>query len=632
MRLHLKISLWIVAIILVVGGVSIYALSAFQRRGSVQQFELMARTLTSTILNSLEITMVHNNQEEMREIIGLIRREEMIRDVSIYRRSGQVWASTGPHAVVPVREAPSLNEVVRSQRAVPFDDRASGELVVYTPIQNKPACLPCHATDPEVLGVIGVSLRTGPVASHLRRSTQLTAGIVGLTFLVALGMLSLLLGRLVLDPLAALVATVRRVAGGQYEARAEVRGDDELAVLARSVNDMAERIDHYTSALSSQVGALTERLTGLGIFGRALTQAADLPGAMEEMTRGIRGVLHADTAAVYLEEGGVLSLAHGSGQQGLLPSVRLGVGAVGAAALQRKPVQLSGRAAEPFGVEAQGALLAVPLLSKDRLLGVLVASRESPWPFVDADLSLLTAAANQLSIAMENVRLFQEVRVKEEHRGELLSKLLTAHEDERRRIARELHDEVSQSLTGLMIGLMAARRISDKGPLRDRLSSIYASTEATLEEVRKIIHDLRPTALDDLGLVSAVRVHARNMLESAGVRLIFDSHGFGTRRLPAHVETAVFRIAQEAITNIARHAQAGMASVRITLRDGRMALSVEDDGVGFDPAKVGARKEDRRVGLLGMAERASLVGGELSIDSGPGQGTRVKMTLDVGDG
>ncbi len=230
------------------------------------------------------------------------------------------------------------------------------------------------------------------------------------------------------------------------------------------------------------------------------------------------------------------------------------------------------------------------------------------------------------------MRLFQEVRVKEEHRGELLSKLLTAHEDERRRIARELHDEVSQSLTGLMIGLMAARRISDKGPLRDRLSSIYASTEATLEEVRKIIHDLRPTALDDLGLVSAVRVHARNMLESAGVRLIFDSHGFGTRRLPAHVETAVFRIAQEAITNIARHAQAGMASVRITLRDGRMALSVEDDGVGFDPAKVGARKEDRRVGLLGMAERASLVGGELSIDSGPGQGTRVKMTLDVGDG
>lgn len=632
MRLHLKISLWIVAIILVVGGISIYALYAFQRRASVQQFELMARTLTSTILNSLEITMVHNNQEEMREIIGLIKREEMIRDVSIYRRSGQVWASTGMHAAVPEREFPSLRGVVDGQKPVTVEDRASGELVVYTPIRNKPACLPCHAADPEVLGAIGVSLRTGPVASHLRRSAQLLAGIVGFTFLLALGMLSLLLRRLVLDPLAALVATVRGVASGQYAARADVRGNDELAVLAQSVNDMAERIDHYTSALSTQVGELTQRLTSLGIFGRALTQTSDLSVAMEEMTRGIREVIHADAAAVYLEEGGLLSLAHGSGQEGLPPAVRLGVGAIGAAALQRKPVQLSGRAAAPVAAGAQGALLAVPLLAKDRLLGVLVASRASAWPFVEADVSLLTTAANQLSIAMENVRLFQEVRVKEEHRGELLSKLLTAHEDERRRIARELHDEVSQSLTGLMIGLMAARRVSDAESLRDRLASIYASTEATLEEVRKIIHDLRPTVLDDLGLVSAVRVHARNMLESAGVKLIFDAYGFGTRRLPAHMETAVFRVAQEAITNIGRHAQASMASVRLTLRDGRLVLSVEDDGVGFDPAKVGARKEDRRVGLLGMAERASLIGGDLRIDSGPGQGTRIRMTLDVGDG
>lgn len=632
MRLHLKISLWTVAILLVVGGISMYALYAFQRRAAIEQFEVMAHTLKTTILNSLEITMVRNNQEEMREIIRLIKREEMIRDVTVYARDGRVWASTGLRTHVSAREEAAFRRAIAGRPRLTVEDRAAGELVVLTPVFNKPGCHACHASDPQVLGAISVALWTEPISSHLRRSAQLLAVLVGFTFLLALGTLNLLLGRLVLDPLAAMAATVRQVAGGKYQARAEVRRHDELGVLARSVNEMAERIDHYTAALNTQIGDLTQRLASLGIFGRALTEASDLSTAMQEMTLGLRGVLKADLVAIYLEEGGTLRLAHRSGE-GVWPDrVPVGEGVVGTAAAEHRPARWPSAAIPAAETGEPGAVMAVPLMLKDRALGVLVVARQSAWPFVEADASLMATLSNQLAIAIENVRLFHEVRVKEAHRGELLSKLITAYEDERRRIARELHDEVSQSLTSLLISLNAAEGVRDPTALRQRLAGIYASTEATLEEVRKLIYALRPTALDDLGLVSAVRVHARDLLEAAGVAITFDASGFGHRRLPAAVEAAVFRIAQEAITNVARHARATAVTIRLALQEGILTLLVEDDGVGFDPAEVVSRRQDRRVGIVGMQERAALIGGALHVDSRPGQGTRVHMKVRVQEG
>jgi len=523
MRLHLKISLWTIAILIVVGGISLFSLYSVQRRAAIEQFEHMAGTLTETILNSLEITMAHNNQEEIREIIGLIKREQMIRDVTIFTRAGKVWASTDRHGDMPAREAETLAGVIAERRPLTVEDDGNRELVVMTPVMNKPACGPCHTADPPVLGAISVSLRTAQITEQLRRSTQLLAALVGFAFLFALGMLNLLLGRFVLDPLSTLAGTVRQIAGGQYHARTEVRRDDELGTLARSVNEMAGRIEHSTAALNTQIGDLTQRLTSLGIFGRALTEAADLSVAMQEMTRGLAGVLRADLAAIYLCEEDRLHLVQRWGDGALPEWIEVADGTVGAALVQRRVVQSPSpdhAVAPPAGMEV---VLAAPLLSKDRRLGVLVVGRDTAWPFGDADASLLATLSDQLAIVMENVRLFQEVRAKEAARGELLSKIITAHEDERRRIARELHDEVSQSLTVLMISITAAEGMRDPDALRKKLDSLYASAEATLAEVGKIVHDLRPTALDDLGLVSAVRLHARNLLEASGVRLAFDA-------------------------------------------------------------------------------------------------------------
>ncbi|MDR7483994.1 MAG: histidine kinase [Armatimonadota bacterium] len=626
MRLHLKISLVTVAILLAVGGMSVYALYAFQRRAAMEQFEHMAQTLTTTILNSLEITMVRNNQEEMREIIRLIQREAMISDVTIYRRTGAVWAS-GERALPPTgRVADAVACAIANCRQVTIETEAH-DLVVITPVENKPACGACHATAPRVLGAIGVSLRMEPIVGRLRRSAALLAALVGFALLFALGMLNLLLGRFVLDPLASLVATVQQVAGGAYQARAPVRRRDELGALARSINEMAERIEHYTAALSTQIGDLTRRLISLGIFGRALTEASDLPAALEEMAHGLRDVLRADVVGVYLADDRGFRLAHRSGEGPLPEAVSPDEGVIGAAAAQDRPVQVPGGVLEG-GNGVPRAVLAASLRSKEGVLGVLAAARRASWPFADADGGLMANLAGQMAIYMENVRLFQEVREKEANRAELLSKLITAHEDERRRIARELHDEVSQSLTGLMMAITAAESLPSDA-LRSRLAAIYATAEATLEEVRKIIHDLRPTMLDDLGLVSAVRVCARNLLEASGIRLTFDASGFGTRRLPAAVESTVFRVAQEAITNIARHARASAAVVVLRLSEGVLVLAVEDNGVGFDPGQVLGGREGRGVGLLGMQERAALVGGRLAIESSPGGGTRIRLTVPL---
>src|SRR3972149_12098257 len=127
MRLHLKIALWPTAILIVVGGISLFSLYSVQRRAAIEQFEHMAGTLTETILNSLEITMAHNNQEEIREIIGLIKREQMIRDVTIFTRAGKVWASTDRHGDMPAREAETLAGVIAERRPLTVEDDGNRE-------------------------------------------------------------------------------------------------------------------------------------------------------------------------------------------------------------------------------------------------------------------------------------------------------------------------------------------------------------------------------------------------------------------------------------------------------------------------------------------------------------------------
>jgi signal transduction histidine kinase len=199
-------------------------------------------------------------------------------------------------------------------------------------------------------------------------------------------------------------------------------------------------------------------------------------------------------------------------------------------------------------------------------------------------------------------------------------------EDERRSLARDLHDDIGQALTALKIQLESLAR-SDSA-LRARLEECVETTRHTLERVRQLSLSLRPLQLDDLGLVAALRSHLDRQARVGGLIPHFDAEGAG--EAPPEIETACFRIAQEAITNVLRHAQARNLWLRLFSADGRLALSLRDDGVGFDPEAARRRAAaGGSIGLVGMEERIAFAGGSLELRSAPGQGTVLLATFPL---
>lgn len=232
----------------------------------------------------------------------------------------------------------------------------------------------------------------------------------------------------------------------------------------------------------------------------------------------------------------------------------------------------------------------------------------------------------------ETARLYVELQRKERARTELLDKVMTAQEEERKRIARELHDETSQALSALVFAAEATtRHLGDCTTVGAKLEKMRELALGTLDEVHRLIFDLRPTLLDDLGLAAALRWYAESRLGESGVRVHLDVVGKELRLRPG-VETAVYRTIQEAITNVARHAEASSVSVSLEFRERELVAEVEDDGKGFNLIDADVPDGVQGLGLLGMRERMALVGGELDVRSAPGAGTRVVLRVPLKEG
>jgi signal transduction histidine kinase len=231
--------------------------------------------------------------------------------------------------------------------------------------------------------------------------------------------------------------------------------------------------------------------------------------------------------------------------------------------------------------------------------------------------------------------LYRQLKERDVWREELLRKVISAQEDERKRLARELHDETSQTLSALAMKIETALAAWPSPPSRDRLAEAKGLTVRILEELHRLIFDLRPSVLDDLGLLSAIRWYAERHLEPRGISVRCEFSGFGGRLMP-ELETALFRVAQEAITNIAKHSGAETVLIQCLERDGRISIEIEDDGKGFSPESLPPPSaRERGLGLLGMRERVELFGGTLELDSAPGSGTRIAVNVpavqEVGD-
>lgn len=225
--------------------------------------------------------------------------------------------------------------------------------------------------------------------------------------------------------------------------------------------------------------------------------------------------------------------------------------------------------------------------------------------------------------------LTAELKDRDARRADLVKKLLSAQEDERRRIARELHDETSQTVAALAVGLDTIRHAASPEEASARLEDARALASRTLDGLTRVIFDLRPSVLDDIGLVSAVRWWIARHLTPAGIAARLETENLEDR-LPAAVEISVFRAVQEALTNVVRHARAKTVLVQISRAGGTLSVDIEDDGRGFTPADVATPSESGQgLGLLGMRERVEILGGTLALDSAPGSGTHVAFTVPV---
>ncbi|WP_306334488.1 GAF domain-containing sensor histidine kinase [Streptomyces sp. KL118A] len=265
--------------------------------------------------------------------------------------------------------------------------------------------------------------------------------------------------------------------------------------------------------------------------------------------------------------------------------------------------------------------LGVPIHSDEETLGALfLANKNCPKPqgtcgFTEDDAELLAILAQHAAIALTNARLYER------------SRELTIAE-ERSRLAHELHDAVSQKLFSLRLTAQAATALVDRDPCRakDELQQVAVLAAEAADELRAAVVELRPAALDEDGLVATLRTHTQVLHRAHSAEVTFESNG--VRALPASQEEAMLRVAQEALHNALRHSGAEHVAVLLDKRGAGAALRVVDDGSGFDPKSI--RRAGRHLGLVSMRDRASGVGGRLTVESEPGKGTTIEMEVPGG--
>lgn len=294
------------------------------------------------------------------------------------------------------------------------------------------------------------------------------------------------------------------------------------------------------------------------------------------------------------------------------------------------------RAARPDLLQADGVrgMVSIPLRVKDRVVGVMNVASNVAGRFGADDVSLLNSIGDYLGTKIEQARLYERLAKAGERYQALLQHALTAQEEERKRIARELHDETSQALTSLTLSLQAIIGTAEmKGIEDEELMDMLRKTQSQAvyagSEIVKLMKELRPTLLDELGMSAAIHRYAKDTLRAQGIDVAAEFSGTD-QRLPMEVEVTLFRIAQGAIGNILEHSEAQKASINVECTDTECRMRIEDDGRGFDVSKLTeVESTGRGAGVFTMKERVKLVGGKCHIESQPGRGTRVVVNVPL---
>jgi PAS domain S-box-containing protein len=274
----------------------------------------------------------------------------------------------------------------------------------------------------------------------------------------------------------------------------------------------------------------------------------------------------------------------------------------------------------------------LPLVFEGRVQGILALWGED---IREGDIPAFSIFASQVAIALENARLLDTLTKHEKDLQRLSTQLIDAQEAERRRISRELHDEMGQALTAIRFDLAEIEHelhLDISTETRERLAEATSLAEQILEKTRELALDLRPSMLDDLGLLPTLRWYVNRYIKRLNIDIEFEAIDYDERPT-AEMETVLYRVVQEALTNVARHAQATRVRIHLRRTESKVIVTIEDNGRGFEVQKVTSREtQEHGAGLLGIKERVASLGGSFDIQSDPGKGTRLSVEIPWGDG
>ncbi len=321
--------------------------------------------------------------------------------------------------------------------------------------------------------------------------------------------------------------------------------------------------------------------------------------------------------------------------------MKLGEGIAGKVAQSGKvimvdDISLEHDVARPDLVMLEGlkAFISVPLKAREKVLGVMNIASQKPRSFTKRDIYMCKSIGDQLGTAIEQAKLYKRLQRSKERYRQLAQRIIVAQEKERKKIARDLHDETSQILAGLALNLQALTEMSERLGIRDVqfkeiLKKSHASTVQVHSEISRLIADLRPTQLDTLGIVAAIRQYVNSMVVARGIKAHFDLDAVEKHLLPEE-ELSLFRLVQGAVGNIIQHSEAKNVTISLKHQDDKLVVKVVDDGKGFQVEKLSElRKIGRGYGLLNMKERMTLIGATCSVQSQPGEGTTVRAVLPL---
>ncbi|HLE15889.1 MAG TPA: PAS domain-containing protein [Anaerolineales bacterium] len=378
----------------------------------------------------------------------------------------------------------------------------------------------------------------------------------------------------------------------------------------------------------------------LSAAAQALTQTLDLEHVFDTLLDHIHGIIHSDTAGVTLLEDEtrlVVRALRGFGEWAdvelipTFPITGMTDSVIRRLNSDRRSLFIPNTDINPISDHPthNGHIrgwLVVPIIASEKIIGLVEFGKAGEEPFVPEQIQWAEALVGQAAVAIQNAWLFEQVRASSERLQSLARKLVEIQENERYNIARELHDEAGQALSSMKLSLGKLESDPDcPQHVRQRLLDLKGVADSVLEELHRLAMDLRPVALDRLGLVAALEQFAYNM-HSEWLSVQFKAVGFEGERLSKDLETALYRIVQEALTNVVRHAHASNVGILLERSDGKVRVFIEDDGIGFETDLL---ERIERLGLVGMRERAEMFAGILTIESSAGKGTSVIVEVPV---